>query len=55
MISHEEFMQLSHLIDSLEEAYHSLEYFYVNKDIGKFNETKKFILEVKNKIDELLK
>ena len=48
-------MQLSQLIDSLEEAYKRLEYFYINKDLGKFNDTKKFILEVKNRVDELLK
>lgn len=55
MISQEEFAQLSQLIDSLEEAYKRLEYFYVNKDLDKFNTAKNFISEVKNKIDELLK
>jgi len=55
MISQEAFVQLLQIIDSLEEAYKSLEYFYVNKDLDKFNETKKFILELKNKTDELLK
>jgi len=48
-------VQLSQLIDSLEEAYKRLEYFYVNKDLDKFNAAKNFISEVKNKIDELLK
>lgn len=55
MIPYEEFMNISQLIDSLEEAYKRLEYFYVNKDLDKFNDTKTFILEVKNKIDDLLK
>jgi len=55
MISQEEFVQLSQLIDSLEEAYKRLAYFYVNKDLDKFNAAKNFIFEVKNKIDELLK
>jgi len=48
-------VQLSQLIDSLEEAYKRLAYFYVNKDLDKFNAAKNFIFEVKNKIDELLK
>ncbi len=42
-------------LDSLEEASENLETAYLNKDISKVSEIKKFILEVQSKIDDLLK
>ena len=42
-------------IDALNHAVQRLEAVYVQGNVGELEKTKKFILEVKSKIDEMLK
>lgn len=46
---------LRHLINSLDEAEKKLEEFYEKKDTDNFNKTKKFILQMTQKISEVAK
>ena len=43
------------LIKRIEESSKNLENYYKNKDIIKFNETKKLIIDTSKKINEVLK
>jgi len=45
---------LGKLVASLEEADNQLEDAYTKSDVQRFNQLKKFILEVQNKISEVL-
>ncbi|GBE20181.1 hypothetical protein BMS3Abin17_00917 [archaeon BMS3Abin17] len=46
---------LSQLVNSLEESALKLEDFYEEEDYEKFNNTKKFILQIQRKIDSMIK
>jgi len=50
----EDVVFLNQLAGSLEEASIKLEKFYNRKDVENFNRTKKFILNIQNKIAEVL-
>ena len=51
----EDIVFLVKLITSLEEAQIQLEDAYVKNDVARFNQLKKFILDIQNKISEVLK
>ena len=42
-------------VEALEEAVERLERAYLEKDIGSFNQLKRFILDIKSKIDFVLR
>ena len=46
---------LKQLVESLEKAIQNLEEFYEKKDYENFDKTKKFIIQIQNKILELVK
>jgi hypothetical protein len=46
---------LRHLISSLDEAEKKLEESYEKKDADNFNKTKKFILQINQKISDVIK
>jgi len=55
MLKKEDLIHLSHLVDSLNQAYERLEYFYVNKKIEEFKKMQEFIVEASRRIDSELK
>lgn len=46
---------LEQIIKSLEQASDALDEFYKNQDFQKFNRTKSLILQIQNKIAEIIK
>ncbi len=48
----EEISFLNHLVGSLENLEKELEKYHKKKDAGKFNQTKRIILQIQNKIKE---
>lgn len=46
---------LRHLISSIDEAEKKLEEFYEKKDTDNFNKTKKFILQINQKVSDVVK
>lgn len=54
-IKKEDLLILKQLISALDEAGEVLEESYVKKDLERFENTKKYILDAKRKIEEILK
>ncbi len=54
-LTKEEISFLNHLIKSLEESGLKIEEYYKKRDYEKFNNIKKFMLEIQKKISEIIK
>ncbi len=54
-LTKEEISFLNHLIKSLEESGLKIEEYYKKRDYEKFNNMKKFMLEMQKKISEIVK